>query len=733
MPLSEFLPSDSRRVKTPTVIQMEATECGAAALGIILAYYDHIVPLAELRVECGVSRDGSHAANLVLAARRYGMIADGYAIELENLPEVTLPCIAYWNFNHFLVVEGYNRSRVFLNDPEGGRRQISWKAFARSFTGVILEIEPGSEFAKGGRQPNVFLSLIDRLRGSFGEVLYLIIAGFLLVLPGLALPIFSQIFVDRILVESHTGWLQSLLLGMAFATILEAILILLRLRLLRKLKVKLAIVMSVRFYDHVLKLPARFYTQRYPGEIANRVDLNTRVAEILSGQLATTAIDTVMVVFYGAIMFAYDPLLTLIGIGSAISNIIVLQWMSQKRVDANMRLLNEQGRMTGVGISAIQSIETIKACGLESEFFTRWAGSYANTTNIQQELEVYDQVLGIVPTLLTALTTTSILVVGGWRVMSGGLTFGMLFAFQALMSQFQAPVNTLVQFASLLQELKGDLNRLDDVLDNSIDVELEPRKSTTNQTIKQLTGRVDIKNITFGYSPVNSPLIEDFSLSLEPGQRKALVGATGSGKSTLAKLICGLYQPWQGEILFNGIPRTQIPRLILARSLSFVEQEILQFEGTVRDNLTLWDASVPEEQLIRACKDALIHDVVMEILGGYDAKLLERSANLSGGQRQRLEIARALVNNPRILVMDEATSALDTDTERQLVANLRQRQCSCIVVAHRLSTIADCDEIVVFDHGRVVQRGTHEQLCTIEGIYQELLGAEAKIMIELAQ
>jgi ATP-binding cassette subfamily C protein len=711
---------------------MEATECGAAALGIILAYYGRIIPLAELRVECGVSRDGSHAANLVLAARRYGMIAEGYAIELEDIPDVALPCIAFWNFNHFLVVEGYNRSRVFLNDPGGGKRQISWKAFARSFTGVILQIEPGPEFTKGGRHPNVFLSLIDRLRGSFGEVLYLIIAGFLLVVPGLALPVFSQIFVDRILIESHADWLQGLLLGMAFATILEAILILLRLRLLRKLKVKLAVIMSAHFYDRVLKLPTQFYAQRYAGEIANRVDLNTRVAEILSGQLATTAIDAVMVVFYGALMFAYDWLLTLIGVGSAIANILVLKWMSQKRVDANMRLLQEQGRMTGVGISAIQSIETIKACGLESEFFTRWAGSYANTTNIEQELDVYNQILGTVPTLLTALTTTMILIVGGWRVMSGGLTLGMLFAFQALMSQFQAPVNTLVQLASLLQELKGDLTRLDDVLDNSIDVELEPRKLTTNEPISQLTGQVDIKNITFGYSPVDPPLIEDFSLSLEPGQKKALVGATGSGKSTIAKLICGLYQPWQGEILLDGISRKQIPRLMLARSLSFVEQEILQFEGTVRDNLTLWDANVPEEQLIRACQDALIHDVVMEVLGGYDAKLLERSANLSGGQRQRLEIARALVNNPTILVMDEATSALDTDTERQLVANLRQRQCSCIVVAHRLSTIADSDEIIVLDHGRVVQRGTHQQLCAVAGVYQELLGAEAKIRIEAA-
>ena len=561
------------RVKTPTVLQMEATECGAAALGIILGYYDRIVPLAELRAECGVSRDGSKADKIILAARRYGMEADGYKIELEGIPEEEPPFIVFGNFNHFLVVEGFDKRRVFLNDPASGRRQVSWEEFDRSFTGVALEIRPGPEFTKGGRKPSIILSLFDRLRGSFGAILYLICAGFLLVVPGLALPVFSQIFVDRILIENMTDWLRPLLLGMAIATLLQGIITLVQLRFLRKLKVKLAVEMSAGFYQHVLNLPARFYAQRFAGEISSRVGINTDVADVLSGELATTAIDAVMVVFYGAVMFAYDSILTLIGIAAAIGNVLVLQWMARKRVDGNMRLVQDRGKMTGVEISAIQSIETLKASALESSFFTGWSGYYAKVTNIQQELATYNQILGTLPTLLAALTSTLILIVGGWRVMSGSLTIGMLVAFQALMVRFQEPVNTLVGFASLLQELEGDLTRLDDALNNQIDVELDRSDKTENRPFRQLSGRVELKNVTFGYSPVDPPLITDFSLSLEPGQRVALVGATGSGKSTITKLICGLYQPWQGEILLDGIPRRQIPRQVLARSLSLVEQE----------------------------------------------------------------------------------------------------------------------------------------------------------------
>ena len=711
------------RVKTPTILQMEAVECGAASLGIILSYYDRIVNLAELRIECGVSRDGSKASNLILAARRYGMIADGFKAEhLEQLLEVTPPYIVFWNFNHFLVVEGLSKNWVFLNDPATGPRKVSWAEFDEGFTGIVLVMEPGPDFKKGGRKPNVISGLIDRLKGSVGAISFSILAGFLLVLPGLAIPIFTQVFVDRILVENRTEWLRPLLLGMMITMIFQGVLTLLRLSYLRKLRIKLAVTMSARFQWHILRLPVKFYAQRYAGEISNRTSLNNKVAQVLSGQLATTVIDAVMILFYGLVMFSYDRVLTLIGIGFAAINGFVLQWVARHRVDANIRLVQDWGKANGVGIAALQSIETLKASALESDFFCRWAGYYAKAVSAEQELEVTNQILGMLPIFLTSLTSALILIVGGWRVMDGNLSIGMLVAFQSLMLSFQQPVNTLVDFGTTLQELEGDLNRLDDVLSNALDPEVE--RAELRFPTQKLQGYVELRNITFGYSPIEPPLIENFNLSLQPGQRVALVGASGSGKSTLAKLICGLDQPWEGEILLDGYPRKEIPRPVLANSLALVEQDIFLFGGTLRDNLTLWDVTVPDEDMIKACQDAAIHETIMAIPGGYDGQLLEGGANLSGGQRQRLEIARALVKNPAILVMDEATSALDTQTEQIIRENLRQRQCSCILVAHRLSTIRDCDEIIVLEGGKVVQRGTHEELWQEGGVYQRLIRSE---------
>ena len=713
------------RVKTPTVLQMEAVECGAASLGIILAYYDLIVPLAELRIECGVSRDGCKAFNLILAARHYGMIADGFKVEdLEQLRQVSPPYIVFWKFNHFLVVEGLSKNWIFLNDPATGPRRISWQEFDEGFTGVVLVIEPGPEFTQGGHKPSVIFGLFNRLRSSVGAILYCIFAGFLLVLPGLVIPVFSQFFVDEILVENRTEWLRPLILGMILTTAFQGLLTLLRLRYLRKLRIKLAVGMSSRFLWHILRLPVRFYAQRYAGEVSNRASLNNKVAQVLSGQLATTVIDAVMVLFYALVMFLYDGVLTLIGILFSGINGLALQWLARQRVNANMRLVQDWGKAAGIGIAALQSIETLKASASESDFFTRWSGYYAKAATAQQELEVTNQMLGVLPILLSSLTSMSILVVGGWRVMDGNLSIGMLVAFQSLMLSFQQPVNTLVNFGTTLQELEGDLNRLDDVLGNAIDPELDRRRDgeTREQVeIQHFQGYVELRNITFGYSHVAPPLIENFSLSLQPGKSVALVGASGSGKSTLIKLITGLYQPWSGEILFDGIPRREISRELLANSLSLVEQDISLFGGNLRDNLTLWDATISEEQLIKACQDAAIYETVRAIPGGYDSPLLEGGVNLSGGQRQRLEIARALVKNPTILVMDEATSALDPQTEKVIVTNLRSRNCSCILVAHRLSTIRHCDLIIVLEGGKVVQRGTHEELWKQGGGYKRLI------------
>jgi ATP-binding cassette, subfamily C, bacterial len=551
-----------------------------------------------------------------------------------------------------------------------------------------------------------------------------------LTIPRLAAPAFTQVFIDEIIIENRTDWLRPLILGMVIAALLRGLLARLRLMYLRRLLLKLSVTMSGQFLWHTIRLPVGFYAQRFAGEISSRAQLNNKVAEVLSGRLATTAIDSIMMVFYALIMLFYDPLLTLIAIFFATANFVALQSLSRNRVDANMRLSQETGKVAGIAISGIQSIETVKASGLEFDLFSKFAGYYAKSINAQQELGLPSRILGTLPTVLTSLAVTSILVAGGFRVMQGTLSIGGLIAYQTLTQEFLKPVNELVNFGSTLQDLEADLNRLDDVLENPIDPEAQREVDQNNfrpaysQESFKLQGYVELQGLTFGYNRLDEPLINNLSLSLKPGERVALVGGSGSGKSTVAKLLTGLYQPWSGEILFDGIPRHQITRPILANSLAMVEQEIFLFAGTVRENLTLWDSTVPEEDLIRACEDAAIHDLILNMPGGYNNQLSEGGMNLSGGQRQRLEIARALVRNPSVLVLDEATSALDAETELIIDRNLRRRGCSCIIVAHRLSTIRDCDEIIVLSRGKVVQRGTHEELRSRPGVYTRLIGTQ---------
>jgi ATP-binding cassette, subfamily C, bacterial len=712
------------RQRTPTLLQMEAVECGAAALGIMLAYYGRIVPLAELRQNCGVSRDGSKASNILSAAQQYGLEAKGFKVsELDGLKTLELPFIVFWNFNHFLVVEGFSKTQVYLNDPATGPRSVDLETFDTAFTGVVLVLKPGATFEKGGAKPNLLRSLWSRLRESQGVLAYCILAGFLLVVPNIVTPVFTQIFIDEVLVANRGDWLRPLLLGMVLMAGLEGILTLLQLKFLRRMKVKLSMVMSSQFIWHILRLPVSFYDQRFAGEISNRIQFNDRLAKLLSGELATTAISAVMVVFYVLVMVQYDAILSAIGMAAVALNLAVLQWVSRWRVDANLGLIQEQGKVSGVAISGLQSMETLKASGLESDFFARWSGQYAKAINVQQQLEMTNQLLSLVPILLSSITMLLVLAIGGLHVMEGSMTIGMLVAFQSLMRSFMEPAEHLVNMGSQLQILEGDVNRLDDVLQNPIDPELLAHQDVSEPTLAPVKGALELRHLTFGYSRVSPPLIENFNLSLHPGQRVALVGGSGSGKSTIAKLVAGLYSPWQGEIRFDGQRRDNLSRSALVHSLSLVSQNILLFGGTVRENLSLWDSTIPDEQLMKALEDAALTEHVRS-LGGLDAQLLEGGNNLSGGQRQRLEIARALVNNPALLILDEATSALDPETERIIDQRIRQRNCTCLIVAHRLSTIRDCDEIIVLEQGKVVQRGTHDQLKNEDGAYLRLIQGE---------
>ncbi len=716
----------TKREKVPTILQMEAVECGAASLAMILASHGRYVPLEELRSVCGVSRDGVKASNIVKAARVYGMDARGFRKEITQLHEMPLPMIVFWNFNHFLVVEGFQQDKVFINDPALGSRELTPAEFDEGFTGVVLTFGPGENFRQVGKKPSLTGALARRLSESKVALLYIVLISLALIIPGLAIPVFTQIFVDNVLVRGQ-DWLLGLLIGLGITGIFRAILLWLQQYYLLRLETKLSLVSSSQFFWHVLHLPIEFFAQRFSGEISSRVQINDRVAQLLSGELATAILNIILVVFYVVVLLLYDPLLTAIGVIIAFVNILALRYIARRRIDANQRLLQERGKMIGTAMNGLQTIETIKATGSENDLFARLAGYHAKALNAEQQFKLLSQVFSVVPPFLTMLNTTAILAIGGLRVMDGDLTVGALVAFQALMMSFITPFNEIVNLGGRFQEVEGDMNRLDDVLRYQRDPRLENNGAelTDDVTIGKLVGRVELNNLTFGYSRLNPPLIKDFNLTIAPGARVALVGGSGSGKSTVVRLIAGLYDVWEGEIRFDDMLRDEIPRPVINNSLGMVDQDIFMFEGTVHENLTLWDPTIPEYDIIQATKDAVIHADISERAGGYDHLVEEDGRNFSGGQRQRLEIARALVGNPSILILDEATSALDPVTEKMIDDHLRRRGCTCIIVAHRLSTIRDCDEILVMEQGYVVQRGTHEQLIDEDGPYADLIRAEA--------
>ncbi len=719
--IKEFFNHSGSRVKVPTILQMEATECGAASLAMILAHYGMWVPLEKMRQECGVNRDGSKASNLMKAARKRNCEVHGYKWKAQNLrDEGIFPMIIHWEFNHFLVLEGFKGDVAYLNDPAAGRREVVWEDFLTSYTGIAITIKPGENFKPEGRPYSVVNSVAEKLLRDKPAMIFLTILSLGMIIPGLASPVFSQIFLDDILTGKRPDWMFNLILAMTVAMLITGVLQTLRAIILTRWQQKLTLADSSSFFWHLLKLPMQFFHQRYAAEVAARASFNEEVANVLSGDAATAVLDFFVAFFFLLLLFQYSVTLAAIGLLFTLIDVAVFFVINRRLTDLIMRIQQDQGKEFGTVMNGLLMIDSIKANGTEADFFTKWAGYRAKVLTATQESKLWHLTFSLLPTFLAGFNSALIMTFGGFSIMDGAMTAGMFVAFQTLMGNFQAPVTTLLGLNQDLQTTEMQMRRLDDVRQYEIDKLNYPDEEQPFPK-KRLSGDLRLENINFGYSPLEPPLLENFNLHLKPGRWVAIVGASGSGKSTLAKIVTGLYEEWSGKVLFDGYERKDIPRAVIVNSLSSVDQDIFQITGTVRQNISLFDDSIQKADVIQAAKDACIHDDILKIEGGYSAIVKEGGRNFSGGQRQRLEIARALACNPSLLILDEATAALDPVTELTVLENIRRRGCSCLVVAHRLSTIRDCDEIIVLEYGKVAERGTHREMMQHDGAYRRLI------------
>lgn len=710
-------------VKVPVVMQMEALECGAACLTMIAAYYGKWIPLEQVRVDCGVSRDGSNAKNILVAARSYGFVAKGYRYEPEELKNSgKFPCIIHWNFNHFVVLDGFKKNKAIINDPARGTCEISMEEFDQCFTGICLMFEPGEDFVSSGKPKSVWKFAATRLKGAWVAILLVILFSLLNVLLDIMRPGFSRIFMDRLLTGKNPEWFYPFLGGLALVSAIQLLVSAARTIYSNKLDGKMAVVGNTTFLWKLLHMPMEFFSQRMAGDIQSRQNSNAGIVSSLINTLAPLVLDFIMLIFYFVVMIRYSWVLTLVGVFSIVLNMIISQIISERRVNLTRVQMRDSAKLSSATVAGVEMIETIKASGAENGYFEKWSGYQASINSQTVKFTKANLFLTALPEIISILTNTTVTMLGVYFAINGSFTVGMIMAFQGFLSSFSAPANALIHAGQTITEMRSSMERIEDVMQYPVDTCFESASEEEGEpSYAKLIGQIELKNVTFGYSRLAEPLIRDFNMTMKPGSRVAFVGASGCGKSTLSKLISGLYHPWSGEILFDGKPISKIDRNVFTGSLAVVDQDIILFEDTIANNIKMWDESIEDFEMILAARDAQIHEDIMQRDGGYRYKILEGGKDFSGGQRQRMEIARVLAQDPSIIIMDEATSALDAKTEYDVVKAIKDRGITCIVVAHRLSTIRDCDEIIVLDHGVVAERGTHEELCAKGGKYLELV------------
>ena len=709
--------------KVPVVMQLEALECGAACLCMILAYYNKWIPLEQVREDCGVSRDGSKAQNILKAARFYGLTAKGYRYEPELLKEKgKFPCIVHWNFNHFVVLNGFKNGKAYLNDPAKGNYSVSMEKFDESFTGVCLMFEPSESFVPSGKSKSMLSFAAKRLKGTSTAIVFTMLTGIVAAIMGFVQPAFSRVFLDHLLTGRDSSWTTPFLLFLGAFNVIQIVMSALQAIYSLRINGKMAAVGNATYMWKILKMPMKFFSQRMPGDIQGRQGDNAAIANTLIGTFAPLLLNIFMMIFYFVVMLRYSIMLTIIGLASLTINAFVSRYISKKRINITRVSMRDNAKLGAATVAGIEMIETIKASGAENGYFKKWSGYQASVNTQQVKFLKLNQYLGMIPEFVSSLASNAVLFLGVWLTMQGEFTVGMIMVFQGFLTSFMSPATTLISAGQTLQEMRTQMEREDDVMEYPDDVVFS--ESNDSDELKKLSGKIEIKNMVFGYSPLDEPLIKDFNMTVEPGKSVAIVGASGCGKSTISKLISGLYQPWSGEILFDGKPMNEIAKNVFHGSVAVVDQDVILFEDTIANNIKMWDDSIEDFEMILAAHDAQIHEDIMNRSKGYQHKLIEGGKDLWGGQRQRLEIARALAQDPTIVILDEATSALDAKTEYALVNAIRQRGITCIVIAHRLSTIRSSDKIIVMEHGKIVDYGTHKELMESSSIYRDLVTAE---------